>query len=73
MTSSKNVSGTMVLFYEQDGQQVKAPTDVPMIHEQGSSGGEHVGSDGQTEKFPEKLIFFVGTEEQWQAAKDKRP
>jgi len=44
-----------------------------MIHEQGSSGGEHVGSDGQTEKFPEKLIFFVGTEEQWQAAKDKRP
>ncbi|GAA4837885.1 hypothetical protein GCM10023310_14400 [Paenibacillus vulneris] len=74
MTSSKNVSGPMVLFYvEQDGRQVKVPTNVPMIHDQGTSGGGKVGSDGQTEKIPEKLTFFVGTEEQWREAKQKRP
>ncbi|RAV13596.1 DUF6843 domain-containing protein [Paenibacillus contaminans] len=65
MTSSKNVSGTMVLIYvEQDGRLIESPKDVSMIHGQGTGGG----GGG-----PSRLTFFVGTEEQWQAAKDKRP
>ena len=40
MTSSKNVTGTMVLIYvEQDGRLIELPTDVPMIHGQATSGG----------------------------------
>lgn len=69
MTSSKSDSGSMVLFYvDQDGRQVKAPTDVPLIHSQGTSGGDRLVPEGQTEKFPKKLTFFVGTEEQWRVA-----
>lgn len=65
MTSSKNVSGTMVLIYvELDGRLIESPKDVSMIHGQGTGGG----GGG-----PSRLTFFVGTEEQWQAAKDKRP
>lgn len=74
MTTSKNVSGTMVLNYvEQDGRRIEIPTDVSMIHGQGTSGGDRGGPNGLIEKFPEKLTFFVGTEEQWQKAKEKRP
>lgn len=74
MTSSTSVSGSMVLFYiEQDGRQVKGPPDVPLIHGQGTSGGDRWVPEGQTEKFPTKLTFFVGTEEQWRNSKEKRP
>jgi hypothetical protein len=74
MTSSKDVSGTMVLSHvEQDGQIIGFPTDVPMIHGQHTSGGEKGGPNIQTEKFPEKLTFFVGTEEQWREATEKQP
>ncbi|KQX62631.1 DUF6843 domain-containing protein [Paenibacillus sp. Root444D2] len=74
MTASKNVSGTMVLIYvEQDGRLIDLPTDVPMIHGQGTSGGGQGGPHGQTEKFPDKLTFFVGTEEQWREAMEKQP
>jgi hypothetical protein len=66
MTASKNVSGTMILIYvEQDGRLIELPTDMPMIHGQGTSGGGQGGPHGQTQKFPDKLTFFVGTEEQW--------
>jgi hypothetical protein len=74
LTASKNVSGTMILNYvEQDGRRVEFSTDVSMIHGQGTSGGDRGGSNGVIEKFPEKLTFFVGTEKQWQEAKEKLP
>jgi hypothetical protein len=74
VTASKNVSGTMVLIYvEQDGRLNEFPTDVSMIHGQGTSGGGRVGPHGETETFPSKLTFFVGTEEQWREAMDKHP
>jgi hypothetical protein len=74
MTSSKNVSGPMVLSYvEQDGRIIGFPTDVSMIHGGGTSSGSEGGTNGQTIKFPEKLTFFVGTEEQWREAAEKQP
>ncbi|QYR21962.1 hypothetical protein KZ483_02690 [Paenibacillus sp. sptzw28] len=69
MTASKNVSGTLILNYvEQDGRLIELPTDVSMIHGQGTSGGSISGPDGQTEMLPSRLTFFVGTEEQWREA-----
>lgn len=64
-TSSKNSAGPMVFYYvDQDGKLTDFRTDIPMIHEVGtSSGGSSSG-----EKYPEKVAFFVGTEEQWRAA-----
>lgn len=65
-TSSKNVSGSMVLFYvEINGQKIELAKNVPMIHGLGTSSGGDTNADGIVEKIPERLRFFVGTEEQW--------
>ncbi|RIX51240.1 hypothetical protein D3P08_17380 [Paenibacillus nanensis] len=64
-TSSRNISGPMLFYYaDQDGRLTEFPTDISIIHEVGaSSGGSSSG-----EKYPEKVTFFVGTEEQWRAS-----
>lgn len=66
MTSSPNITGSVVLSYlEPDGSRTDFPTDVRMIHGLGTSSGGRLNADGSQERFPEKLTFFVGTEEQW--------
>ncbi|WP_379358885.1 MULTISPECIES: DUF6843 domain-containing protein [unclassified Paenibacillus] len=70
VTSSKNATGPMELNYiDQEGKQKQFRTDIPLIHGLGTSSGE--SSTG--ELFPEKVTFFVGTEQQWREAADTRP
>ncbi|MDP4099106.1 hypothetical protein OIN60_20490 [Paenibacillus sp. P96] len=69
MTSSKNTTGTIVLYYvETDGSLTEFPTNKTWIHGLGTSSGGRSGADDSEEKSPEKLNFFVGTEEQWENA-----
>ncbi|MDQ0876060.1 hypothetical protein QFZ77_004719 [Paenibacillus sp. V4I3] len=66
-TSSRNNTGSMVLYYiDNNGKKTKLPETVIMIHGLGTSSGEIGNADGTTTKIPEKLSFFVGTEEQWE-------
>lgn len=66
MTSSKNDTGPMEFYYVgQDGRLIEMPNDIPKIHGVRTSSG---GESSSSEKFPEKLTFFVGTEEQWREA-----
>jgi len=55
-------------FMDRSGKLMDLPKDIPMIHGVNtSSGGSSSG-----EIFPQKVTFFVGTEEEWQEASEKR-
>ncbi|RJE84628.1 hypothetical protein D3P07_22100 [Paenibacillus sp. 1011MAR3C5] len=69
LTSTKNFSGPMDFSYmDRNGKLIEFRTVSPMIHGVNtSSGGSSSG-----EIFPQKVTFFVGTEEQWREASEIR-
>lgn len=69
LTSTQNITGPMAFNYiDRNGKLIEFPKHIPMIHGVNTSSG----SSSSGEIFPQKVTFFVGTEDEWREASEKR-